>query len=341
MDTNKVVLNDLEKELAIDLENSPEFLRVKKMFKKNALGFEVSITTLTTIIKKVTEQKFFTVAPADYLPVRVGEGAWSSNLVTYRSFQVGDDWATGIINLAGQNSRLGEVDAAIDAITVPIINWGKSIGWSLFDLQIAAKSGNWDLVSSKEKARKRNWDLGIQKLAFLGLDANHLGLLNQSVTSNTALITGKISTMTYDQLNTLLAGMLGAYRSNCNYTAWPTHLIIPELDYDGLMAPSSAQFPIKSKLQLIEEACQHITMNKGFKVLPLAYASQVNNALGVNRYVLLNYDEESLRMDIPVDYTSTLANSINNFQFQNVGYGQVTGVMAYRPLEMLYFDYSN
>lgn len=76
----------------------------------NSLGYEVSITTLTAIMKKVSEQKFFQVAFADYLPVVVGEGAWSTNLTTYRSFQIGDVFETGILNLGGQNSRLASAD---------------------------------------------------------------------------------------------------------------------------------------------------------------------------------------------------------------------------------------
>jgi hypothetical protein len=32
----------------------------------NALGYEVSITTLTTIVKKISEQKFFEIPPADF-----------------------------------------------------------------------------------------------------------------------------------------------------------------------------------------------------------------------------------------------------------------------------------
>src|SRR5574343_949928 len=64
----------------------------------NSLGYEIPITTLTTIMKKITEQKFFEVMPADYLPVRVGEGAWSSFLTTYRSFDVAGSFEDGIIN---------------------------------------------------------------------------------------------------------------------------------------------------------------------------------------------------------------------------------------------------
>lgn len=308
----------------------------------NAVGYEVDITTLTTVIKKVTEQKFFEVAPADYMPVRVGQGAWSSSLLTYRSFDVADSFETGVINTGNGNGRLASGNVAIDSISVKVRNWAKSLGYTLFDLQMAAKSGSWDLVTSMETQRKRNWDLGIQKVAFLGLggDAAVQGLLTQvGITTNTTVITKAIKSMTGTELKTFCAVVLDAYRSNCNRTAWPTHFIIPESDYLGLAAPSSADFPLKSVLQVLEETFQIMTKNKGFKILPLAYADQAYNTLGKQTYVLLNADEASLRMDIPVDYTNTLANSTDNFSFQNVGYGQFTGVMAYRPSELLYFQY--
>jgi hypothetical protein len=317
----------------------------------NALGYEIPITTLTTIMKKVTEQKFFEVAPADYLPVRVGEGAWSAQLTTYRSFDIADQFETGIINTGGGNARQASASAAVDALNIKVFNWAKSIGWSIFDLELAAKSGNWDLVTSQEKSRKRNWDLGIQRVAFLGARGSNtsggscLGLLNQSgVSVNTTVITKPISSMTTTELKAFCAAIVEAYRSNNNRTAWPTHFIIPESDYNGLASQASPDFPIKSTLQLLEEMFQVICRNKSFKILPLAYAdaayhADVTSIAGKQVYVLLNYDEESLRMDIPVDYTNTLANSIDNFGFQNAGYGQFTGVLAYRPLEMLYFEY--
>lgn len=313
---------------------------------KNALGYEVSITTLTTIVKKISEQKFFEIAPADYLPVRVGEGAWSSNLVTYRSFVMGDEFETGVINTGGNNGRLANADAGVDSVTVKVYNWAKAIGWSIFDLELASKSGNWDLIAAKEKARKKNWDLGIQRVAFLGArgdngaGGNCLGLLNQTgIAVNSSLVTTPISSMSTAQLKVFCAGIVEAYRANCNRTAWPSHFIIPESDYNGLASAASADFPIRSTLSLLEETFQVITRNKGFKILPLAYGDNAYSGLGYQSYVLLNYDEESVRMDIPVDYTNTLANSIDNFSFQNVGYGQYTGVMSYRPQEILYFRY--
>lgn len=313
----------------------------------NSLGYEIDMTSLTQIVKKVSEQKFFKIAPADYLPVKVGEGAWSSNLITYRSYALGDDFSNGVINTGSNSGRLAMVDSGVDSITIPVVNWAKQLEYTIFDLQLASRSGNWDLVSSKEKSRKINWDLGIQKVAFLGLSgsASVLGLLNQSnVTINTTLLTTAnglaIKSMTGIQLKAFCGALLEAYRVNCARTAWPTHFLIPESDYNGLASFTSADFPLRSVLSVLEETLKTITMNPGFKILPLAYADPAfsSGVLSTQRYVLLNYEEESIRMDIPVDYTSTLANSLNNFSLQNVGYGQFTGAKAYRELEMLYID---
>lgn len=316
---------------------------------KNSLGLEIDITTLTTIIKKVTTQKFFTIAPSKYMPVKVGEGAWSSNLLTYRSFDVAGSFESGNINTGANDTRLADADSGVDSITVKVVNWAKSISWSIIDLQMALKAGNWDLITSKEGARKRNYDLGIQKIAFLGsaVDTGVLGLLTQTdVTSNTALITKYIKSMTPEEFDAFLAGLYAAYRINCEQTATPTGFYIPEVDYNGLANFPDSTYPLKTRLQIIEENLKLLSQNPNFKVLPLSYADQAVNAgsqigaAGKNRYVMLNEEEESGRIDIPVDYTATLANSVNNFQFQNVGYASYTGFKAYRPKEMLYFDWA-
>lgn len=317
----------------------------KKLRRENALGAEINITTLTTIMKKVSEQKFFEIAPADFLPVRVGEGAWSSNLVTYRSFQTGGDFSEGVVNQSNNNGRMATAGAAVDSIPVVVKNWAKQISWTIMELNQASKSGNWDLVTSLEESRKTNWDLGIQAVAFLGLagDANVEGLLNMTgITNNTTAVTKSLKSMSATELSTFMGVILDLYRTNCNRTAWPTHFIIPESDYLGLAIPSNADYPLKSKLEIMQDTLRVMTKNPNFQILPLAYGDTAyNTAAGIakQRYTLLNYDEKSLRMDIPVQYTSTLANSVDNFAFQNVGYGQFTGVKAYRPLETMYFSY--
>lgn len=342
----EVIVNDKGEPILLDKQEQVLANNLQREFdtKFNALGYEVSITTLTTIMKKITEQKFFEIAPADYVPLRIGEGAWSSNLLTYRSFNLADDFGTGIVNTGVNNARLAAADAGVDSISINVFNWAKSIGWSIMDLQMAAKSGNWDLVTAKEKARKKNWDLGIQKIAFLGLagNSNILGLYNQSgVTNNTTLITKAIGSMSVTELKTFVAGLMDAYRTNCVRSAWPTHFILPESDWLALSSQASADFPIKSTLELLSDALKLVTRNANFKLLPNAYGDATYNSAYINkqRYVMLNYEEESIRMDLPVDYTSTLANSVDNFSFQNVAFGQFTGVQSYRPLELLYFSY--
>jgi hypothetical protein len=316
----------------------------------NALGAEVPITTLTTVVKRVSQQKLYEIAPADYIPIRVGEGTWGSNLTTYRSYDIGDEFESGIINTGSSNTRQSVGDSGVDALNIKINNWVKQTGWSIFDLEQAAKSGNWDLVASKEKSRKRNWDLGIQRVAFLGArgqnsgtNASCLGLLNQATGQfDTTLITLKLSAMTYTQLSTFQQNALQVYRKNCNYTAYPSALYVPESDYNGMIAQASPQFPMKSILQLLEEGFQVSCRNKNFKILPLAYLDVANaggslpSQVTTCMYVFTHYDEESIRMDIPLDYTSTLANSIDNFMFQNSAYGQFTGCLTYRPLELYY-----
>ena len=312
------------------------------------LGYEVPITTLTEILKKISEQKFYKIAPADYLPVRVGEGQWATQLTTYRSFDTSDDFETGIMNNGGNSARQAMSDTAVDAINIPVYNWSKGIGWSIFELEQAARAGNWDLVSSKERSRKMNWDLGIQRIAFLGArklnsgaSAKCLGLLNQTgVNINTQIITKALSAMTPTEIKGFTRQLIEAYRANCQRTTFPTHFVIPESDYNGLTSPASPDFPIKSTLTLLLEAFRETTMNPNFQIKPLAYADSANSGLGTQRYSLYNYDETSIRMDIPLPYTNTLANSLDNFTFQNTGYGQFTGVQVIRPLEMMYFEYT-
>lgn len=336
------VLNSKGQPVLLDRREALLANALQRQLVANGLGFEIDITTLTTIMKLISEQKFFEIAPADYLPVRVGNGAWSTQLTTYRSFSLADDFETGVINTGGNNGRLASADSGVDSLTVQVINWAKSIGWTLIELQQASKSGNWDLVTSKEESRKKNWDLGIQKIAFLGSSTvpGVLGLFSQSgVTVDTTTLPQSISSLSTVDLKAFCAAVLNVYRSNCNRTAWPTHFVIPESDYLGLAAPASADFPIKSTLQVLEEAFSVLT-KKPFKILPCAYGDTGFSGQSYQQYALLNYDEKSLRMDIPVDYTNTLANSLDNFSFQNAGYGQYTGVLAYRPLELYYFRYT-
>lgn len=326
------LLNDRELDYTAKLTNSLS----------EQLGYQVPMTTLTAVLRDVAQQKFYQIPVADYLPVRVGtEAAWAEDILMFRSFQVGGDFEKGYIEAANEG-RLASTDAALDAIRVKTRLWAKELNWSIADVAKAARTGVWDIVTQKEKSRKTNWDLGIQKVAFLGSRDGELeGLLTLSdVTINTTLIPTAINTMTDAQFQTFAQNLVSAYLANNNFTAMPNRLYIPQSDYVSLAAPTSVNFPIKSKIEYLADTFKAATNQQDFEIKPLAYlqSEQSDGKLKTNRYVLMRYDEDVARFEIPVDYTVTVPNSIEGWTIRNVGYGQHSGVLDARPQEILYLD---
>jgi hypothetical protein len=321
----------------------------------NSTGFQIAIDTLTFIKKQVVEQKFYEVEGglAKYVPLEVGDGAFSQSILTNLEYSSGGDFETGIINTGTANDRLAQADAAVSSKTVQVANWAKGIGYSIFDIEQALAANNWDPVIAKERARKKNWDLGLQALTFMGLKSNPTafpGLLTSpTINVNNTLIQEPISQMNAVELNTFVATLISAYFTNANKTARPDRFIIPYSDFFGLqtMTPNvigagEGNYPI-SRLEFLLRAFRLASQNPNFEILPLAYCdADTNSAWGVDKqiYLLYRYDRDSVRMDLPVDYTVTQANTMNNFQFQSAAYGQFTGVHFYRELEGLLFEYT-
>lgn len=318
---------------------------------QTSLGYQIAIDTLTFIKKQITEQKFYEVSPADYVPIAVGDGAFSQQILTNLTVSSSEDFETGIIEQGSNSDRLESADAAISSKIAQVFNWAKAVGYSVFEIEQALQANNWDIIESKHRARKKNWDLGIQKLAFLGIlsdNANFPGLLTQSqssVNSDIVTIQESISSMSAQQFATFVSLVVASYQNNCAYTAMPTHFVIPQSDWLGLASPVSSTYPFNSKLEYLKKAFDEIVPG-GIKLLPAIYgmpsynSTILNNGSGINRYAMYRYDAESIRMDIPVDYTVTQPNTINNFQFNDAAYGQATGCIVYRALELLYFDYA-
>lgn len=318
-------------------------------------GFQIAMDTLTFIKKSVIEQKFYEVEGGltKYVPLEVGDGAFAQSILTNLEYSSGGDFETGIINTGTANDRLAQADAAVASKTVQVANWAKGIGYSLFEIEQALMANNWDAIAAKERARKKNWDLGLQAQTFMGLKSNPVafpGLLTSTaINVNTTLITEPISTMNATEFNTFVATLISAYFANTNKTARPDRFIIPYSDFFGLqtMTPNvigagEGNYPI-SRLEFLLRAFRLASQNPSFEILPLAYADADSNAAyGVDKqiYLLYRYDRDSVRMDIPVDYTVTQANTMNNFQFQSAAYGQFTGVHFYRQLEALQFEYT-
>lgn len=305
---------------------------------RNSLGYSQLITTLTAVGKKVSEQKFYTIDFAEYVPVVVGNGAFQRSIINWRTFVKGEGFKTGVISNASNNSQMNYVDAAYDQLTQSIYNWAKGVIYNIFELEEAMQAGTiFSLIEAREIARRKEWDLGLQEVAFLGYGTDK-GLLNQAgVTVDTTTITKRIPTMTSAEFNTFAGLVFEKYRANCSRTAKPSLFVIPEADWNGLINYPNADYPLKTKLELLTEAFKTITGNQAFKILPCAYGDLANYDGTNNRYALLNYDESSVKMDLPIDYTMTQAGTFNGFNWENVGYGSFTGVLAQRPAEMLYF----
>lgn len=329
--------------------NKKEKLRIgyfQKMF--NALGYEADLTTLTTIFKKISEQKFYEVKPSDYVPVLVGDGAYQEDILTYTSVDSTGDFEKGIINTASDDARLAMAGTGVRPVTIPIAKWAKGINWSILELEQATQSGKWNPIEEREKARKRNWDLGIQRTVFLGTSQDgYPGLLTQTTGSgedqvalNTSLITKAINSMTAAELRTFLQGFIEAYQVRANRTVYPTHMVVPSSDWNGLAVQTAPNYPLKTIATILIEALKEITGNPDFKVLPSAYAmaSQSGGRLEKDRYALYRYDDESMRFFIPVDYTATAANTSDGFNFRNTAYAQFSGLQVVRHREIMYFE---
>lgn len=318
------------------------FINANGSVDPTSLGFQIAIDTLTYIRKTVVEQHFYEVPFADFIPTVVGEGAFSQSILTNVTFSNADDFESGVIDTGSDNSRIATVDAGVAPKTVAVINWAKEIGYTVFDIEQALRASNWDIIEGKVRARKKNWDLGLQEIAFLGSKTNKnvTGLLTSAeVNVNTALITKPLSSMTAAELNAFAASFMSSFWTNSGSTRLPNNFVIPASDYLGLANTMSEQFPVKSKLEFLQEAFGK--MSPGFRITWTAYGDAARMATrGVNhaRYAAYYFDPETIRMDIPVDFTTTAPNSLNNFSFQDVAYGQYTGVGIYRPLEVLYYD---
>jgi hypothetical protein len=325
-----------------------EILNATGDINADAMGYQIVLDTLTYIKKQVTEQVFYEINFPDFVPTAVGDGAFSAALLTNLTFAVADDFESGNIRTGTGNDRLSEVDTTIASKTVAVINWAKNIGYSIFDINQALVANNWDIIMSKESSRMKNWQLGLQKIAFLG-SLNNTGvaglLNNSSVNINTSLITAPISGLNAANFATFVQTLISTYWTNTNSTKLPTHFVMPSVDWLGLtvLVPGSAgTFPVPM-IDYLEMAFKKLC-GPNFKILMSAYGDPANNAAylgggGKHVYALYRHDPESIRMDVPVNYTVTQPNSLNNFQFQNVAYGQYTGVGFYRNLETLLFQY--
>lgn len=320
---------------------------------ENATGYQILIDTMTYIKQQESTQTYyelgnFGLKPSDFVPVAVGDGSWAANILTRRTFQNTGDFYAGLQRQSANNARTTNSDVSMDAVTIPTFIWDDGVQYALPEIEQALVASNWDIIAGKHAARRKKFQLGIQETTFWGSpDGSMEGLLNNTkVNVNTSFITAPISGLNAAGFTTFVAGLIAAFWTNTNSTVLPTHFVIPMTDFLAMqvLVPGSAgTFPVPM-LTYLENAFKAATGNPNFKVIGNAYcdAGNFNAKRGVNKftYALYRYSEEALRMDIPVDFTVTQPNSIDNYHFQDVGYAQITGVGFYKPLEVLLFQYN-
>jgi hypothetical protein len=310
-------------------------------------GYLQTIDTLTQIRQEVVQQKFFEVDPNLYFPVQYGFNPWGETTITYKEFLNADSSGNSGKIGTGNNSRIDEVDVAISPVATKQQSYAKQIQYSIIDINTAAKAGNWSLIQAKERALKKDWDLMIQRIGLCGdaYDSNFKGLLNQTgVAVDTSTIVKPISAMSGSELSEFASALVQKFYVNSNYTLLPDTFVLPSNDIMKFGSSSDANFHLMTKSQYLEraftEAVKSINPSKSIKLLGLPYANKgnINNPTpNVNKYALYDSSQDSMFMNINVNYTSTAAGTFNNFQFQAIGYGQYSGLQLLRDRALMYF----
>jgi len=308
-------------------------------------GYQYTIQTTTQIMAQVIKQKFYEVPFADYIPVAVGNGAGLESIRTNLEYIVAGDFSNGYINNASGDSRTPTVDIAIGNKNAVIKTWRGAYKYTVIETMKAAAAINYDAVSGKMGALKKIWDLGIQKMAFLGelSDLSNVpGLLNNSdITIDAGVTIPKaISNMDPTEFSTFVSLWVAAYFANSNRTVRPNTAVLPMYDFLGLQNPVSPTYPMITKMDYLQNALDKACQAK-VEIIPSAYAEKAVNAgytstLGNDRYY--RKEAETLRLDIPIDFTLLAPGTQNNFDWSGIAYGQHTGCVVYRPREVMYFD---
>jgi hypothetical protein len=318
----------------------------------NSLGAEQSITTLTSILPGIIEQKFYVpgAGPADFVPVEVGQGnPFASELMNWSTGITGGDFEDGLINMSSNESHTGSDNIQIEPIKRSVVTWKRNVSYNVIQQGVFdAATQNMGYINALYSARKKEYDLGFQKCVFFGLKSNTSvkGLLTQSANSDVTTITKYFKDMTAAEFIAAVGKLIPAYQANCNYTAMPNTFVIPAIDFNGLTVPTSEVYPIagSSRLEVMKRALEMATGGT-VEIKSLAYADEVRNTeitgLGLNRYVLYNKVADSIICNVPLDFTVTLPGTANGFDYTSAAYSRFTGVQALRPLEMLYFDFTN
>lgn len=306
-------------------------------------GFEKLISTQEEIVAGVIETKYYQLLGqtlADFVPFDVGRGAYSTSIFQYTSAYVGSPFEAGLVQPSEGLGINAKANIVIDGLSIKNNFWRMDYEVSHEIIEMGKVGVQaFSIIEEKEKARKKIYDLGMQDVTFNGLPnvAGVYGLLNQpTATINTSLFAKDLPSMTATELSAFVGSAVSTYLANNNSTQLFNRMIIPTSDFVALGVPSNPDYPLKTKLQVIEDAFKAAGI-ADFKILHSKY-NETASTTGGKRYVIYNKDADSIRMYIPKQYTPHALYPMNGIDFVSVAEAQFTGVQLLRPLEFLYAD---
>lgn len=302
----------------------------------NESGFaDIDITLLTALETRIAQQKFYTAEVDDFIDIARDTGGYADAITAFKTLRLDaadDSWEADILS---DNARKPQVAVGLEPFTVRIRSLVKMVSYSLLEIRQAQQTGVWNVVLEKERARKQSHDLYLQRVLLKGTD-RHEGLLNLSgVTADTTTIAKQMKNMSVAEWQALLGKLFSVYANHTNFTAMPNRFVVPYTDYLGLAQCADETYPLKTKLQRLEESFKQMC-GPDAKILPLSYCNADQNG-GTNKYVMYRKDFDTVRAYMPIGYSVVEGASVDGFNYQNTAYSRVSDVVLVRPKEVMYF----
>jgi len=293
---------------------------------------------------------------AEICPLETGIAPFAPSRVTPKTFAGIQNPESGLISTVNKG-QYNEVDVALGNVIIEREFWAKQISYNFLQQSQMGYLGasGFDYVEAKLDVLGDDYQQFVEKIFHYGFSKrDNTGLLTSTeVTTNTSLITKKLSAMTSAEFNTFIANVISVYQSNQIIGGMPDTFYIPQSDYNGLVQQMSEDFPIKTKLQVLKEAMIDITQNPNFKILRSFYLQKNfaanarfakangNAPIVYDRYMLFKSTKDRVAFDMPIAFTLLGTGTMNQFDYIQLGYSQIGKVFFKRPADAIYFDNTN
>lgn len=319
-------------------------LKASNSFEMPQMGLGQAIDTLTQVIERVIDAKYYTTPlPLDeYVQVDAsGRGAYAADIAQYQVADIGAPFSQCLINpkSTGEQNN-ATADIAVDLIKQRNIFYRQKYTISDEELGMAARNLiPFDIIEEKEKSRAKNWQLGFQATMFTGeATTGATGLLTQAdVTVDTSLLPVPLAQMTPAQINTFAGTAVNAYGENTSYNFLPNRLYLPTPMYLALSQQVNPEFPVKNLRQTLEEAFNTVAGINDFKIVHAVYGNDLGTK-GLGRAVLYNTNEDNIIMHNPLVYTPMPLVPVGALDMVSAAKAQFTGVWLKRPTTLMYLD---